>query len=105
VFTVVETAIFSRQADDLAPEDRAALITTLATTPFAGDLIPGLGGVRKLRWAPKGRGKSGGYRVIYYVANESRPVLALLLYAKNRQTDISADQRKAILALVARLKE
>jgi mRNA-degrading endonuclease RelE of RelBE toxin-antitoxin system len=105
MFTVVETSLFSRQADELPLHDRAALITALATAPFAGDLVPGLGGVRKLRWAPKGRGKRGGYRVIYYVLNETRPVLALLLYAKNQQADIGADQRKAILSLIARLKD
>jgi mRNA-degrading endonuclease RelE of RelBE toxin-antitoxin system len=49
----------------------------LAREPFAGDLVPGLGGIRKLRFAPKGRGKSGAFRVIYYVATEDRPILAL----------------------------
>jgi len=65
---VLETSIFSRRADALlSPEDRSALIDTLARDPMAGDVIPGLGGVRKLRFAPKGRGKRGGFRVIYYV--------------------------------------
>jgi hypothetical protein len=64
---VVETSIFSRRADALlSREDRDNLIDALARDPLAGDVMPGLGDVRKLRFAPKGRGKSGGFRVIYY---------------------------------------
>jgi len=50
----------------LSEDDRADLISTLAADPLAGDLVPGLGGIRKLRFAQAGRGKSGGFRVIYY---------------------------------------
>ena len=71
---VLETSIFSRRADALlSAEDRADLVDTLARNPMAGDVMPGLGGVRKLRFAPNGRGKSGGFRVIYYVLTESQP--------------------------------
>ncbi len=49
----------------LATEERFALIDKLASNPHCGDLIPGLGGIRKLRFAAGGRGKSGGFRVIY----------------------------------------
>ena len=62
---VLETSVLSRRADALlSAVDRADLIDTLARDPTAGDVIPGLGGVRKLRFAPKGRGKSGGFRVV-----------------------------------------
>lgn len=62
--SVAETSIFTRRADALLEgEDRAALVGTLASDPMAGDLVPGLGGIRKLRFAPAGRGKSGGFRV------------------------------------------
>jgi hypothetical protein len=63
---VLETSAFSRRADALlATEERFALIDKLASNPHCGDLIPGLGGIRKLRFAAGGRGKSGGFRVIY----------------------------------------
>ncbi len=63
--SVVETPIFSRRADALLTRDeRAELITTLASNPMAGDVIPGTGGVRKLRFGARGRGKRGGFRVI-----------------------------------------
>jgi mRNA-degrading endonuclease RelE of RelBE toxin-antitoxin system len=57
-----------------------------------------------LRFARKGRGKSGGFRVIYYVLSDNDPILALLLYAKNEQDDMSAEQRKMVAALVAEMK-
>ena len=65
--TVVETPIFSRQAEKLFDEDqRLELIELLARSPLAGDEIPGTGGVRKLRFATSGHSKRGGARVIYY---------------------------------------
>jgi mRNA-degrading endonuclease RelE of RelBE toxin-antitoxin system len=103
---VFETSIFSRRADALlSAEDRADLIDTLARDPMGGDVIPGLGGVRKLRFAPRGRGKSGGFRVIYYMLTESKPILALLIYGKNEQSDLSPAQRKMVAALAAEMKQ
>jgi mRNA-degrading endonuclease RelE of RelBE toxin-antitoxin system len=105
VHAVIETSVFSRRADALLSRDeRTALIDVLANNPLAGDVMPGLGGVRKLRFAPKGRGKSGAFRVIYYVLTKDRPILALLLYGKNEQSDLSPDQRKQVAALAAEMK-
>ena len=102
---VLETSIFSRRADALlSPEDRVDLIETLACDPMAGDVMPGLGGVRKLRFAPRGRGKSGGFRVIYYVLTERQPILALLIYGKNEQGNLDPAQRKVVAALAAEMK-
>ncbi len=98
---MAETSIFPRRADALLErEDQAALINALASDPLAGSLVPGLGGIRKLRFAPSGRGKSGAFRVIYYVAAVNRPILALLIYAKNEQENITPKQRDALLALI-----
>jgi mRNA-degrading endonuclease RelE of RelBE toxin-antitoxin system len=103
--SVMETSIFTRRADALLTRaERSNLITLLAADPLAGDLVPGLGGIRKRRFAAGGRGKSGAFRVIYYVADESTPILALLLYGKNEQVDPTPDQRKAMLTAVERLK-
>jgi len=102
---VLETPAFSRRADALLSRvERAELIETLARDPGAGDVVPGLGGVRKLRFAPKGRGKSGAFRVIYYVLTEEQPILALLLYGKNEQDDLSPAQRKVVAGLAAEMK-
>ena len=99
---VAETSIFSRRADALLKrEDRAGLINTLANDPMQGDLVPGLGGIRKLRFAPSGRGKSGAFRVIYYFTAINRPIPALLIYGKNEQENITPAQRDILLALIA----
>jgi mRNA-degrading endonuclease RelE of RelBE toxin-antitoxin system len=103
--TVVETAVFSRRADTLLAEsERRALITLLSTSPEDGAVIPGTGGIRKLRFAGDGRGKRGAFRVVYYVFNESLPVIALLIYAKNEQDDLTPDQKKKLSALAASFK-
>ena len=65
--TVIETTAFARRAEKLlSPDERDEVVTFLAENPEAGDEIPGTGGVRKVRFAAKGKGKSGGVRVIYY---------------------------------------
>ena len=103
---VLETSIFSRRADALlSVQDRAEPIDVLARDPMAGSVMPGLGGVRKLRFAPSGRGKSSGFRVIYYVLTEDQPILALLIYGKNEQGNLSPAQRKVVAALAAGMKQ
>jgi hypothetical protein len=102
---VLETSIFYRRADALLSRDeRAELIDVLARDPYAGAVMPALGGVRKLRFAPAGRGKSGGFRVVYYVLTADQPVLALLIYAKNEQGNLSPAQRKTVAELAAAMK-
>jgi hypothetical protein len=65
VHSVLETPIFTRRADALLTrEERAALIGALAVNPLAGELVPGLGGIRKLRFAAGGKGKRSAFRVI-----------------------------------------
>lgn len=93
--SVVETSIFSRRADALLTAlDRARLVNLLAVNPEGGDLIGGLGGIRKLRFAPAGRGKQEAVRVIYYLASARLPVLALLIYGKNEQDDAVIDVKE-----------
>jgi hypothetical protein len=87
--TVIETPDFIAATRKLMTDDeRMALIDHLAENPLAGDLMPGTGGMRKLRWALEGRGKRGGARVIYYFHNEQIPLFALDAYAKNEKADL-----------------
>ena len=73
----MDTPTFSRQADKLFNVDeKREVIDCLASNPTAGNLIPGTGGVRKLRFAMQGRGKRGGARVIYYYLDDAVPVYA-----------------------------
>ena len=103
--TVIETPMFTRQADKLFDEEqKRQLINLLAEDPRAGVLIPGTGGVRKLRYAAAERGKRGGARVIYYFLDEDMPVYALLVYPKAAKTDLTPADKRAVRALVAELK-
>lgn len=104
--TVVETPEFLAAAHKLMVEDeRAALVDYMASHPEAGDLIARGGGVRKLRWALKGRGKRGGARVIYFFHSERFPLFALAAYAKNQREDISDAERNAFRRLTKALVE
>ena len=103
--TVVETPTFIRLAEKLLSEDeQAALISYLASHPDAGDEIVGTGGVRKVRFAAMGKGKSGGVRVIYYFYDQDLPIYALLIYGKNERADLTAEQRKAVAIFAAAIK-
>ena len=99
--TVVETGRFLRDASQLMPEaDRMNLVSFIAANPESGELIPGTGGVRKLRWVLPGRGKRGGARVIYYFHSEQLPVFLLAAYGKNEKADLTMAERNAIAKLV-----
>ena len=99
--TVAETPIFSREADRILGEKlRQRLIEFLGLNPEAGAVVPGAGGVRKLRWAVPGGGKRGGARVIYNFHDETLPLLALDIYAKSEKTDIGPGEKKRLKAEV-----
>jgi mRNA-degrading endonuclease RelE of RelBE toxin-antitoxin system len=103
--TVVETPSFVRQCAKIFSEgEKKDVIDFLALNPLAGDEIPGTGGVRKLRFASSGRGKSGGARVIYYYLDDEFPIYALLAYAKNSQDNLSPEQSRDVSAFVDMLK-
>ena len=104
--TVVETPEFLAATDKLMDEaERTLLVDYLARNPTAGDLIPGTGGVRKLRWALEGRGKRGGARVIYFHHDADMPLFALTAYAKNQRADLSQQDRNDFKRLTAMLVE
>jgi hypothetical protein len=91
MYSFIETKLFSRLAADvLTDEEYAKLQDTLCKDPEAGDLIPGSGGIRKLRWSVAGRGKRGGIRVIYYARVRRGQFWMLTLYAKNVRENIPA---------------
>lgn len=104
--TVVETPEFLASTRKLMDvEERALLVDHLALNPMAGDLIPGTGGVRKLRWGLEGRGKRGGARVIYFYHSPGIPLFALTAFAKNAQADLSAADRNEFRRLTRLLVE
>lgn len=99
--TVVETGEFLRAAKKMAmsAEERSGLVAMLAENPQAGDEISGTGGMRKLRVAAKGKGKSGGYRVITFFSGENIPVFLIAAYAKNQKETITGQEKKALKTL------
>ena len=80
----------------LNDEEYAALQWLLLERPDAGDIVPGSGGVRKIRWGLRGKGKRGGIRVIYYSKTADDEIWLLTLYAKNVQENIPAHVFKQI---------
>lgn len=80
------------------------MIDRLAAQPRAGDLIQGTGGIRKLRWARGGRGKSGGVRVIYYFHSDRIPLYLLTVFGKGEKADLSKGERNELAKLVDALK-
>ncbi len=96
-FTFVETRLFTRRVGDyLTDDDYAALQSELISNPTAGPVIRGTGGVRKLRWAAAGRGKRGGYRVIYFVRRPDAQIWMLTIYPKNVADAIPMDVLRQI---------
>lgn len=93
----IEAPIFSKLIYDYLDENEyAALQWSLSAKPDHGEIIPGSGGLRKIRWALKGRGKRGGVRVIYYWQRTDGEIWLLTMYAKNEAENIPAHILKKI---------
>lgn len=93
----VETPIFTKRVLQLMDDaGYSGLQTYLARHPDAGKVIPGSGGMRKIRWAGGGHGKRGGLRLIYYWWAAKDRISMLLVYPKSEQDDLSADQVKQL---------
>jgi Protein of unknown function (DUF1044). len=97
----IETSVFTRQITALVDDDDYAdFQRELADDPEAGDVIPGTGGLRKIRMAAKGHGKRGGARVIYYYFTSAAQIALLLAYAKNEADDLTASQKKGLKQMI-----
>lgn len=102
---VCETKAFQRVADaaGMSREEIDAFIGRLAASPTAGDEIRGSGGCRKIRVAGKGKGKSGGYRVITFYTGADLPVFLLTVFAKGERANLSAAELAGLAKLTAAL--
>ena len=95
--TVVETPEFQRQTRGLLTTDGlSALVDYVAANPNAGELMVGTGGARKLRWAIKGRGKSGGIRVITFYGGAGVPVFLLTAFGKGEKVNLTKAERNKL---------
>jgi len=93
----IETSAFTRYLPDyLSDEDYQALQSYLMQKPDAGAIVRGSGGIRKVRWAPVGKGKSGGVRVIYYWKRPDHEIWMLTIYSKSERSSIPSHILKQI---------
>ncbi len=98
---VIDALLKKRQ---LKSEDFYAFQRELAENPSLGDIIPGTGGIRKIRLKSASRGKSGGFRVCYYYLVVNEEIYLLLIYAKNEQENLTMEEKKILKECVTKLK-
>jgi hypothetical protein len=98
--TVVETPTYLRQAVGLTEGQRIEIISFLSNNPRAGELIPGTGGLRKVRFGKPGKGKRGGYRTIHYYAADDVPIFLMAIVDKGHRADISQAERNELKKVV-----
>ncbi len=102
---VVETTPYQKAVEKFWDEETQIEFKNYIGVNFAlGDVIPGAGGIRKIRWQANGHGKRGGVRVIYYVYNENHPVYLLYAYPKNVQVNLSEAEKKLFRVVAEQLK-
>jgi mRNA-degrading endonuclease RelE of RelBE toxin-antitoxin system len=96
--TLVELPTFKKQAEAVWSEaEYEAFTFWLAQNPEAGDVVPGTGGGRKVRWKRAGSGKSGGSRVIYYHLVASEKILLVAVYGKSARENLPAHEITKLL--------
>jgi hypothetical protein len=99
--TVVETPPYLVDAERLfSAVERAAIVDRLASDPKCGVVVPGTGGIRKVRFGFGARGKSGGARIVYLFSGENLPVFILAAFAKNEKADLGAAERNKLARVV-----
>jgi hypothetical protein len=105
--TVVETSSYlaDAKAAGLRESDRDAVVEMIAGNPEAGDEIAGTGGARKVRVAGRGKGKSGGYRVITFYSGKDVPVFLLAVYSKGEKANLTKAERNELKAYLSRAVE
>jgi hypothetical protein len=100
----IETPTFTRMVKMLlVDDDYGRLQNELMENPERGDLIKGGGGIRKMRYAVTGRGKSGGVRVIYYWIKDNDQIYMLVVYPKSKKDNLSDKEAAILHALVKEL--
>ena len=105
LITVAELPEYAKRANQLLKEnEQEKLVAYLAENPSSGNLIQGTGGVRKLRWAHGGKGKSGGVRVIHYYYNDNFPLFLLGIFSKSEKENMTKAERNNLGKIVEVLK-
>jgi hypothetical protein len=105
--TVVETESYLRAARDakMSAEEMQSAVELVASNPEAGDVMQGTGGVRKARLAGRGKGKSGGYRIVWYFGGGDIPVFLLTVFSKGEKANLTQGERNALRSFVGTLRD
>ncbi len=105
--TVLLTPTFLRHANaaGLTEDELQEIAVVIAGDPLRGNLISGTGGARKLRHAGYGKGKSGGFRTIYYFGGDDVPIFLLAVYGKSRKADLTKAERNELARLSPQLAD
>lgn len=97
MFSFIETRLFTKLVEDyLSDEEYRQVQLELIKNPKLGPVVSGSGGVRKLRWRAPGRGKRGGYRIIYFIYRPQEVIWMLTIYPKNVRDSIPGPVLKQI---------
>lgn len=100
------TKVYERTIGKLIPaESRRQMEDSIAQDPIAAPVIPGTGGIRKLRWSISGRGKRGGIRTIYFYHAGPEEIYLLAAYGKSDREDLTPTDKKAWSKFVAEIKK
>ncbi|RZS83247.1 hypothetical protein EV217_1988 [Phyllobacterium myrsinacearum] len=107
IMKIVRTKRYLKDLKRLGVSDAeiSKLENAIALDPFSGDVLQGLEGLRKIRFALGHKGKSGGGRAIYYLMVTDDLAIMLFAYRKSEQADLTPDQRKAALTMLRELKD
>jgi hypothetical protein len=98
--SVIETDAYLSKAEKImSAAERESVVLMISASPAIGDVMPGTGGLRKVRIPLQGRGKRGGGRVIYWYYNEGYPAILMWAFAKNEASDLSPTQKKTLAAM------
>lgn len=105
--TVIETEEFLKDAKSagLSDDDRKDIIDFISENPLAGVEMAGTGGARKVRFAAKGKGKSGGVRVITFYSGADIPVFLLNVFAKGDKVNLTQAERNALKKILGDVAE
>lgn len=105
LITVIEFPKFLAQIGEiLSSVERDEFVNYIAQNPADGSVIPGTGGIRKIRWGGNNKGKRGGVRIIYYFYNETSPIFLLTMFGKNEKEDLTSEQKRQMITLASILK-
>ena len=97
----VETSLFTKLLPEyLSDDEYREFQAFIAENPDSGDVIKGSGGIRKIRWTAKGKGKRGGVRIIYYWQRTESNIYLITVYAKNEMADLSPAETAALKRMV-----